>query len=165
MLLLRRVTTAVALLATAAWLGGLLSLGAIAAPVVFAIVPLPTSADAMTLVFRRFDLVAMACGSVLLAGEAVRVIARVPFERADHLRAGASVLAAAAAVYQGTSVSPRIAALHAGGVIRGARTDAAAELARLHDWARTLGTVELVLLAGVVVLHVVTVSRPAGPRS
>ena len=48
------------------WLGGLVALGAIAAPVVFAIVPMPASADAMTVVFRRFDLVAMACAAVAI---------------------------------------------------------------------------------------------------
>ena len=46
----------VALLAIAVWLGGLLALGAVVAPVVFSMVSMPASADAMTTVFRRFDL-------------------------------------------------------------------------------------------------------------
>ena len=49
-----------AILAVAVWLGGLAALGAVAAPVVFSRVPWPSSADAMTIVFRRFDAVAMA---------------------------------------------------------------------------------------------------------
>ncbi len=149
---LRAIPSAVALLALAVWLGGLLALGAIAAPVVFSIVPLPASADAMTVVFRRFDLVAMGCAAVVLAAEASRVALRVPFGRLDVARAGASALAAGVAVYEGTSVAPRIALLHAGGVMRGVG-DAGLELARLHAVAETCGKTELLLLAVVVALH------------
>ena len=53
------VASVIGALAVAVWLGGLLVLGAIAAPLVFANVSFPQSADAMTLVFRRFDTVAM----------------------------------------------------------------------------------------------------------
>ena len=106
-------------LAVAVWLGGLLALGAIAAPLVFANVSFPQSADAMTLVFRRFDTVAMTCAAIAMACEAAKVAARVAFGRADHLRAGLTVVAAILAVVEGTLVSPRIAALHGAGVMRG----------------------------------------------
>ena len=159
---LPRVLSAVASLAIALWLGGLVALGALAAPVVFAIVPLPTSADAMTVVFRRFDLLAMACAAVALGCEAgggfVRALGRSPGsggDRArfvDHARVAATALAAAAAAVEGASVSPRIAALHAGGAIRGV-SDAGRELARLHDLAELLGKSEVVLLALVVALR------------
>jgi hypothetical protein len=66
-------------------------------------------------------------------------------------------LAAVAAVVEGVSVSPRIAALHAGGAVRGVNA-AGLELARLHDLAETLGKAEVLLLAVVVALHVL--SRP-----
>ncbi len=146
------------LLAVSLWLGGLLALGAIAAPVVFAMVPLPTSADAMTIVFRRFDLVAMACGAVVLAAEAARAIARVPFARADQLRAGAAVIASGLAVFEGRYVSPRIAELHMGGAVRGVAS-AGAELARMHDLAETCGKAEIVFLVIVVALSVVALTR------
>lgn len=154
-----RVTAVASLLAVALWLGGLLSLGAIAAPVVFTVVPLPTSADAMTVVFRRFDLVAMACGAVVLASEAVRAVARLPFARADQLRVGAGVLASGLAVIEGVFVSPRIAELHMGGAVRGVG-GAGAELARLHGVAESCGEAEIVLLVLVVVLHVAALTRP-----
>jgi hypothetical protein len=153
--MLRTVTGIVGLLAVALWLGGLVALGALVAPVVFDRVSMPASADAMTLIFQRFDLVAMSCAAVLLATEAVRAVARVPFARLDHLRAGTSVLAAIAAVYEGASVSPRIAQLHAEGAIRGLGS-AGMELARLHDRAELLGKTEVVLLVLVVALHVWT---------
>jgi uncharacterized membrane protein len=156
-IVLRRVTAAVSLLAVAVWLGGLLALGAIAAPAVFSIVPMPASADAMTVVFRRFDAVAMSCAAVLLASEATRVLVRVRFSPVDHARAAASVVAAAIAVFEGTIVSPRIAALHAAGAIRGADV-AGRELARLHDIAELCGKAEVVLLAAVIVTQVIALS-------
>ncbi len=157
-LVVLRSTAVASLLAVALWLGGLLSLGAIAAPVVFSVVPLPTSADAMTVVFRRFDLVAMACGAVVLVSEAARTVARLPFGRVDALRVAAAVLAAALAVYEGTYVSPRIAMLHMGGAIRGVG-DAGVELSRLHDVAEACGKGEIVLLVVLLVFHVVALSR------
>jgi hypothetical protein len=159
-LVLRRATAVAALVAVAVWLGGLLALGAIAAPVVFGTVAMPASADAMTVVFRRFDTVAMACAAIVLATEATQVLARVPRGRADHLRAGAGALAAALAVFEGVSVSPRIAALHAGGAIRGLG-DAGQELARLHDVAEWCGKTEVVLLLAIVVTQVLALSSSA----
>ena len=158
MLLTRRVLSIVALLAVAIWLGGLTALGAVAAPVVFSTVPWPSSADAMSIVFRRFDTVAMACAVVVLVTEAVRPVAGVALARVDHGRALLSVLAAVAAVVEGVEISPRIAALHAAGAIRGAGA-AGLELARLHDWAERCGKTELLLLAVVMGLHVVSLSR------
>ncbi len=158
-MIVRRIASAVALLALALWLGGLVALGALVAPVVFSRVSMPQSADAMTVVFQRFDLVAMACAAVVLATEAVRAVARVPFAPIDHARAAASVLVAAAAVYEGVAVSPRIAALHAAGVVRG-MGPAGIELSRLHDLAELLGKTEVAFLAAVVVVHVLSWDGP-----
>jgi hypothetical protein len=153
----RRVTSSVALLAAAMWLGGLVALGAIAAPVVFSVAPWPSSADAMTIVFRRFDGLAMACASIVVATEAVRAAARMPFARADIARTVVAVLGATAAVLEGTFISPRIAALHAAGAIRGVGAGGT-EMARLHDLAEACGQAEVVLLAVYVVLQVLTLS-------
>jgi hypothetical protein len=155
----RRATAIVELLAVAVWLGGLLALGAIAAPVVFSIVAFPSNADAMTVVFRHFDRAAMACATLVLGAEATRALARVPFAVSDRVRAGAAALAAALAVIEATSVSPQIAALHAGGAMRGIGR-AGMELARLHDVAEWCGKAQVVLLAAVVVLEVVALSAP-----
>jgi Domain of unknown function (DUF4149) len=153
----RRATAVVSMLAVAVWLGGLLALGAIAAPVVFSVVSFPSSADAMTIVFRRFDLVAMACAAVVMGAEATGAAAGAPFGVSDHLRAGIGSFAGAVAVLEATSVSPRIAALHRAGAIRGAGS-AGLELARLHDLAEWCGKTEVVLLVAVIVLQVVALS-------
>lgn len=152
----RRVASAAALLSIAVWAGGLVALGAIAAPVVFSVVAYPSSADAMTLVFQRFDAVAMVCSAVVLASEASRAAARLPFAPPDFARAVASLLAAGAAAVEATAISPRIAALHAAGIQRGSGPGGV-ELARLHGLAELCGKAELFLLASVVLLHVATV--------
>jgi uncharacterized membrane protein len=144
-------------LAVAVWLGGLVALGAIAAPIVFSVVTMPQSADAMTMVFRRFDLVSMSCAAVALAAEATRAVARVPFARLDHARAAATVGAALLATYEGTSVSPRIAVLHMSGAVRGLGP-AGLELSRLHDVAEACGKAELAMLVLVVALQVLTLT-------
>jgi hypothetical protein len=159
----RSITAVLTLLAISVWLGGLLALGAIAAPVVFSVVPAPSSADAMTIVFRRFDLVAMTCAALVLTLEATRVLEREPFAVVDHLRVGASALAGALAVLEGGFVSPRIAALHWAGAIRGLGT-AGMELARMHDLAEGCGKAQAGLLVAVVALQVVALrAQPAQP--
>ena len=150
--------TAISMLAVALWLGGLTALGAIVAPTVFASVSFPQSADAMTLVFRRFDVVAMTCGGVALASEAFRLLAGAPFGWSDRARAGATVVAAALASYQGSSLTPRIAALHASGVVRGSGPGGL-ELSRLHDLAEASGKAQVALLFAVVVLHAVSLGQ------
>jgi hypothetical protein len=156
-LVVRRMTSSVALLSSAVWLGGLVALGAVAAPIVFSVAPWPASADAMTIVFRRFDSLAMACAALVLATEAVRAAARVSFARVDVARAAVGVLAAAAAVVEGVLISPRIAALHVAGAIRGVGA-AGTEMARLHDMAEACGQTEVLLLAAFIVLQVLTLS-------
>ncbi|HXN30240.1 MAG TPA: DUF4149 domain-containing protein [Polyangiaceae bacterium] len=155
----RSIPAVLALLAVAIWLGGLLALGAIAAPVVFSVVPAPSSADAMTIVFRRFDLVAMACAALVLSVEATRALAREPFGVSDHLRVAASALAGALAVLEGAFVSPRIAALHWAGAVRGLGT-AGIELARLHNVAEACGKAQAGLLVAIVALQVVALRAP-----
>jgi hypothetical protein len=155
------VASVVALLAISVWLGGLVALGALAAPVIFSMVPLGNAADAMTVVFRRFDSVAMACAVVVLLSEAARMAGRPRPSRRDVARGVISALAAIAAVLEATQVSPRIAELHSEGVSRGLGARGM-DLANLHKLAELFGQAELVLLGAVIVLHVVTLSDGAG---
>jgi hypothetical protein len=157
-----RISAAVSFLGLAVWLGGLVALGAIAAPVVFSIVPLPSSADAMTAVFRRFDMVAMSCAAVVLTAEAMHASARAPFAAVDHVRAALSAVAAALAVIEGKGVSPRIAALHGAGVVRGIGAGGL-ELAKLHDTAEWLGKGQVLLLVVVLILRVFALTRLRPP--
>jgi Domain of unknown function (DUF4149) len=160
---IERAASTVALLAVAVWLGGLVALGAVAAPIVFSRVSFPSNADAMTAVFRRFDLLAMSCAAILLASEAVRAVGRPPFAPLDRARAGTSILAASLAVFEGTHVSARIAELHAAGAVRGLG-GGGMELSQLHDWAEWCGMAQVGLLTAVVVFQVLALSSIRGRR-
>jgi len=123
------------MLAASLWLGGILVLGAVVAPVVFRVVPAPTNADAMTLVFRRFDGVAVACAVVVLVAEAARASAEhARLGVSGVVRVGAALAGSALAAWQAFDLAPKIEALHRGGAVRGvgplgAQLDAAHQLA------------------------------------
>ena len=87
-----------AVLAIAAWIGGLAALGGIAAPAIFEVVSLRQVPDARMLsgaifgeVLRRFDLVSYACGALILATLAVRAV-RGPRPRRFALRVAITVV-------------------------------------------------------------------------
>ena len=173
--LVRLIAGSIALLATGVWLGGIVVLGAIVAPTVFGVVPAPTSADAMTIVFVSFDRVAMTAAAIVSVAEVVRFRARgTPPNRVDGSAAGGTsqmktsdvarlaVIACAGtlAVIQGLWLSPTIVALHRAGAIRGQGsplagmqpTELGQKLERFHSWSETCGKTESLLLVALVVL-------------
>jgi hypothetical protein len=157
----RREVTAIAvvqLLAVAVWAGGLLALGAIVAPIVFRVVPAPTSADAMTLVFGRFDVVAIVCAAVALVAEAAFAKRGGKVTRSDLARGLSLVAASGLAIAIGAWLSPGIADLHRAGAIRGIG-DSGLALARLHHLAEAFAKTEILLLGTVFVLGVAKASR------
>ncbi len=156
----RKVLVTVALVALGLWMGGMVALGAIAAPVVFGTVPAPWSADSMTVVFRRFDKLAVACVLVVLAVEAgLAALRDRKLDRLDLARGALATLAAGAALYVAALVSPRIEALHRGGAIRGLGA-AGEELNAIHQVAERAGKAELVLAIALIALHVIALTRP-----
>jgi uncharacterized membrane protein len=161
----RRVRVAVAaiyVLAIAAWAGGLVVLGAIVAPTVFRIVPAPSSADAMTVVFRKFDAVAMTSAAIALVAEATLFLKDGRANRLDLVRGGAAVIAAILAITVGAWLSPGISELHRNGAIRGLN-DLGIELERLHRLAEAAGKGQLALLLVVLVLLLAKVARSNSP--
>lgn len=143
--------TTIYVLAIAVWAGGLVVLGAIVAPTVFRIVPAPSSADAMTVVFHRFDAVAMTSAAIALVAEATLFLKDGKPTRLDLARMAAVVLAGALAILVGTWLSPGIAELHRNGAVRGLN-EAGLELERLHRLAESAGKGQLALLLVVLVL-------------
>lgn len=139
------ILAAVSGLAVAVWLGGLLVLGAVVAPTVFRNVPAPYAADAMTLVFRRFDRVALVASGVAIVAEALRA------RRSPAL--ALLVVAAALAAVEAIHFSPAIEALHRGGAVRGLGA-AGAELDSIHHWAERLAKAEVFALIGFVIVRV-----------
>jgi hypothetical protein len=161
-----RLVTSIAVvqvLAIALWVGGLIALGAVVAPIVFRVVPAPTSADAMTLVFGRFDRVSIACAAVALVAEAAfaaatRTRERGKATRVDLVRAAALTIAAALAIVIGAWLSPGIAELHHAGAVRGLG-EAGLALEKMHRLAESLAKLELALLVVVIALAIVKVAR------
>ena len=96
-----------ALAAIAVWLGGLLALGAIAAPAIFEVVAARGIPDARLVagaifgeILRRFHLVAYGCGAALLLSLVIRRILG-PRPRNFAIRFGIATIMLAAALYAG----------------------------------------------------------------
>ncbi len=151
----------VQLLAVAFWAGGLITLGAIVAPIVFRVVHAPASADAMTLVFGRFDAVSITCAAIALVAEAAFATRGGPVTRTDLARGACLVVATGLAIAIGAWLSPGITELHRGGAIRGLG-DAGLALERMHRLAETLAKGELALLVAVFILSVAKAARETG---
>ena len=153
----------VQLLAIAFWAGGLITLGAIVAPIVFRVVHAPESADAMTLVFGRFDSVAISSAAIALVAEAAFALRGGRVTRTDLGRAACLVVAAGLAIAIGAWLSPGIAELHRSGAIRGLG-DGGLALERMHHLAERLAKAELLLLLAVFILTVAKAGRDNGGR-
>jgi hypothetical protein len=154
----RIAVAAIYILAIAAWAGGLVVLGAIVAPTVFRIVPAPSSADAMTVVFGKFDAVAMTSAAVALVAEATLFLKDGKPGRLDLARGAATVVAGVLAILVGAWLSPGIAELHRNGAVRGLN-EAGIELERLHRLAEAAGKGQLALLLAVLVLLIAKIVR------
>ncbi len=152
---LSRVLSAIALIAIALWVGGMIALGAVVAPVIFNMVPSPTSADAMTVVFRRFDKVAVACVVLVLVTEALQAMVRRPPARLDVARMVLTLVGAGLVVWQAVSISPTIEALHLAGAIRGLG-EMGLRLQAAHKLAELGGKLQALCAVILIALHVTT---------
>ena len=146
----------------AVWVGGLVALGAVTAPLVFGMVSMPTSADTMTAIFQRFDKIAMTFAALALATEAMLALRGGKSGRGDLVRSGIVTAAAALAIVQGAWLSPAIAGLHQSGVVRGVG-DAGLTLDRTHHWAEVGAKGQVLFLLLAIVLVVVKVARASAP--
>jgi uncharacterized membrane protein len=159
-----RITSSLALVASAAWVGGMLTLGALVAPVVFTMIPAPGAADAMTVVFQRFDTMALVCVAVIVASEAWRSAgAEEPVGRLDLARMAVGALGAVLVLLQALWITPAIVALHRGGAIRGLGPDGLS-LDRIHGYAETCGKAQAAFGLVLIALHVFTVRHAKAKR-
>jgi Domain of unknown function (DUF4149) len=154
-----RITSGVALAALSLWVGGLVTLGAVVAPIVFSAVPHGVAADAMTAVFGRFDQIAMSCAAIVLATEAVRGSQAGPVTRADWARRAVTVVLVGLAATDGAWLTPEITRLHAEGAVRGV-AEAGMKLVSLHGTAEALGKLQAVLALALIGLHMATFAKP-----
>lgn len=152
-----RATTCVAIVALGLWGGGWVALGACAAPAVFGLTPAPFSGNAMGAAFARFDTIAVGCGVVALACEAVRIFTQGQgtSARAARLRRYLTILIAGSAVYGAVHLTPTILQLHHAGVRRAAG-DQGAVLESLHRQAEFISKATVPITALLMGLHIFT---------
>jgi hypothetical protein len=103
-----------ALVAAALWVGGLVALGAVAAPAIFDTIAARGLADGRVLAgaifgeaLRRFHLVGYACGAVIIGSLVLRA-ALGPRPAYFSLRLGLACAMVISALYSGLVISPRI---------------------------------------------------------
>ena len=116
-----------AVLALALWTGGLVVVGAVAAPSIFDVLG-ARGAEGRVLagavvgaLLERFTVIAYGCAAVVLLSLAVRAVLG-PRPRRFAYRVGGLLLMTAATVYAGAVVAPRIAALQQAKVPRRRRS-------------------------------------------
>ncbi len=164
--------TTIAVMAVGLWMGGLVALGACAAPFVFKLTPAPFSGDAMGAAFARFDNIALGAAVVALGAEVLRTwAAGRRGGGAARIRRGLAIALAAAAAYIALGLTPRILSMHQAGVTRGNP-----ELDAVHARAELVGKAELAAGLALIALHVFTLGQrrddeddapgplPPGPR-
>jgi hypothetical protein len=156
-----RAAASVAAIALGLWAGGMVALGACAAPFVFELTPHPFSGHAMGMAFQRFDGIAIGCGVVVLGCEVLRTFLsrRRRTQLVPRIRRILAVAIACGAVYGGMRLTPAILQMHAEGVRRHVGAEGA-ELERLHRQAELIGKVTVPLALLLIVLHVFTVRSP-----
>lgn len=152
-----RIAATVAALSAGVFVGGMVALGACAAPFVFKLTPAPFSGDAMGAAFTRFGQIALGASVLILGGEVVRTWASGKRARtiAARIRRISAILLAVAAAYVGLALTPRINELHRQGVTRGNGPEGEV-LERTHKRAEMVGRVEVALGTLLVFLHVLT---------
>lgn len=143
----------VAVLALVIWIGGILALGAVAAPSIFDV--LATQPDGGRLlagalfgeILRRFHLVSYAAGALLLGTLLLRRVLG-PAPRRFAWRAGIATVMLSASAYSGLVVAARIARIQAEiGVAPSSLPDGDArrvEFGRLHGLSTALQLIPLV---------------------
>lgn len=161
---LERAAAAVAVMAAGVWAGGLLALGACAAPFVFQLTPYPHSGEAMGSAFARFDGIAIGCSAVMLACEVARTFLdgrrmRSRFRAiASRVRRFVTILMGMMAVYGGLVLTPAIRDLHHAGARRGIGEQGEL-LEKIHKRAELVGKSIMPLALLVIGLHLFTLRR------
>lgn len=155
--LIDRIAATVAVIALGLWAGGLIALGACAAPFVFEFTPYPFSGQAMGLAFRRFDGIAMTCGTIVVGCEVARTLVarRRDPQLVARIRRALAILLACGAIYGGVRLTPAILEMHSTGVRRNVGAEGA-ELERLHAQAELIGKATVPGALLLIVLHLFT---------
>ena len=154
----------VATLAVALWLGGMLALGAIAAPEVFGQLEREVAGPVMGAIFGKFDRLVLVLIGVLIASEGVRVLIEGVRGKLALARIGTVLVLIGLALTSALWLGPSINELFEQGVRRGVG-DAGDDMDRLHDLATLLGKVAFVFAAAWLTLGIIARRRAAQSSS
>jgi hypothetical protein len=158
--LLDRAAAVVAVLSAGVYVGGLVALGACAAPMVFRLTPTPFSGDAMGAAFARFDQIAIGASVLALAAEVARTWAggRAGRTVAARIRRSCTIFMAVSVAYVGLALTPRIIELHRAGVQRDASPEGQV-LEAVHRRAELFGRIGIFFGVALVGLSVFTIRQ------
>ena len=134
-------------------IGGMLAIGAFAAPVIFRQFPREEAGTALTLIFRRYDIVLLVALGLVLAGEIARYLSGV-FEANQTMnlvRYGLLVALTGLMLYSIQVVNAKIEAMHHQGVQRSG-TPEGQEFHRVHVLSEQLYKIEMFLAMGLMVI-------------
>lgn len=153
-----RIAASLAVVSAGVYIGGLVALGACAAPFVFRMTPAPFSGNAMGAAFGRFDQIAIGASAAVLLAEVVRTFlgakaSRTPLQR---VRRFCALFMAFFATYVGLSLTPRINELHRAGVTRGDSPQGQL-LDAIHARAELFGKIGIAFALALIVLSIFTI--------
>lgn len=149
-------------LAAGVVVGGMVALGACAAPAVFGMVPLPLAGDAMGTAFARFDKIAIGGAAVIMGAELLRTFVgrRVRPTLLTRGRRLAGLVLAGLISLMALSLTPTINQLHRAGATRGQGEDGQ-KLDDVHHRASLIGKLEALLALALIGLHIGTLRSAA----
>ena len=144
----------VELLGLGIWVGGMVSLGALVAPIVFTTVkPIEMAGAAMSLVFRRFNGgLVYACIAMVMIGFIGKLVLDKPGGRSRRIEGGLIAGMILVGLYIGTILGPRMEDLRHTRITDPSNSAAIIEFDRDHRISETLFTVNLIL--GLAVLFI-----------
>lgn len=160
---IERVAATFGVLAAGLWIGGLVALGACAAPFVFELTPAPYSGHAMGAAFARFDQIALGCAVTAMAAEVARTWAagRASRRPAARVRRLVAVLMALGAAYVALVATPTITELHRAGVRRNEGAEGI-RMEAVHKQAEAVGKAQVFLGLALIALHMATLTPGRG---
>jgi hypothetical protein len=128
-------------LALCLWLGGLIAVGALVAPVAFGVLSRPEAGRVVGECFRRLNLIGFACGGALLLALLLEAaVLRRAHARLRAARAALVLAAIALGLYLGVRLFPEMNALRAAG--------SSPAFQRLHHLSAQLLSLQMLLLLG-----------------
>ena len=142
------VGTVIQLLGLSLLIGGLLALGAFTAPVLFRQFARPEAGLAMTVIFRRYDMVVLIAGLMVLAGEVFRIIAMGRFATGSWIpgfRLGLLLALVASIVFSTQSLNPKLEALQKVEGYGTGQDTGSASFHALHKQSEQLSKLQLLL--------------------